>query len=244
MNLSTSCGPSSLFFRASWGKGEVLMRWSSGWCFLFPFIRNCSGWFIAVLFSVNHSKRHVPLFPHQIFHLRGERAEFIWAFIRCWDKSYFHSACFAILIRFSSHVNQEVIVLGKLLTRFVPMFVWCQRTMVHMRLLRRMLQSLALSMITKNFSTHSLNCAAFRRCLQRTGSIVFGTQDPTPRRSSLHPIWKERRVVIDSFPSRIEQNHPWRKQQPRHAEAYGSRGQFCRSVALACFVPQGDRTKR
>ena len=49
-----------------------------------------------------------------------ERAEHIWVFIRCWDNHQVLRVCVVILDRFSGNVNEEVVVLGRILDALGP----------------------------------------------------------------------------------------------------------------------------
>ena len=49
-----------------------------------------------------------------------ERGEHIWVFIRCWDINQFRRVCVPILDRFSSNVNEEVVVLGCIIDAIEP----------------------------------------------------------------------------------------------------------------------------
>ena len=49
-----------------------------------------------------------------------ERCEHIWVFIRCWDNNQIRRVCGAILDRFSSNVNEGVVVLGRIIDSVGP----------------------------------------------------------------------------------------------------------------------------
>ena len=92
---------------------------------LFRVLHNYSSLLIAVLLLVNHSKRHVSAFLIKVFRWVKsysycwiefeERDKHICVFIWCWDISLFRWVCEANLNRFSSNVNEKVIVLGRVI---------------------------------------------------------------------------------------------------------------------------------
>ena len=107
-----------------------------------------------------------------------ERGDHIWVFIRCLDNNQFHRVCVAILDRFSSKVNEEVVVPGRTIDALGP----------NVRVVSEQGGPHALVEAYVNFSGTGcqqklikyplFNLRFFKRCLQRTASSVFRTLDP------------------------------------------------------------------
>ena len=114
-----------------------------------------------------------------------ERRKHIWFFIRCWDNSQFGRVCVSILDRFSSNVNEEVVVSGRIIDGLGPN--------VHLVSVQGGPQALAEAYVNflgsayqqKLIEYRLFDLRFFKRYLQRTASSFFGTLDPTPCRSSL-----------------------------------------------------------
>ena len=49
-----------------------------------------------------------------------EQGEYTWVFLRCWDSSQFRRVSVAVLDRFSGNVNEEVVVLGRIIDAIGP----------------------------------------------------------------------------------------------------------------------------
>ena len=49
-----------------------------------------------------------------------EQGEYFWVFIRCWDNNEFRRVCVAMLDRLSGNVNEEVVVLGRIIDALGP----------------------------------------------------------------------------------------------------------------------------
>ena len=107
-----------------------------------------------------------------------ERSEHIWVFIRCWDNSKFRGACVAILDRFSSKVNEEVVVLGRIIEALGPtVHVVSVQGGPH-ALLEAYVSFLDSGYQQKLIEYPLFDLRLFKRCLQRTASKVFGILDP------------------------------------------------------------------
>ena len=107
-----------------------------------------------------------------------ERGEHVWAFIRCWDNSQFRRVCVSVLDRFSSNVNEEVVVLGRIIdalglnVRVVPVHGGPRALVeVYVNYMDSGYQQ-------KLIEYPLIDLRLFKHCLQRTASIVFGTLDP------------------------------------------------------------------
>ena len=49
-----------------------------------------------------------------------ERGEHIWVFVRCCDNNHFRRVCVAVLDWFSGNVNEEVVMLGRIIDAIGP----------------------------------------------------------------------------------------------------------------------------
>ena len=135
-----------------------------------------------------------------------ERGERICVFVRCWNKSQFRRLCAAILSRFSNKVKQEV---SKSVTLLDPMFLGGHRTVVHMRLLRRMCR------IPQNGYHHKLmenpffDLRLFESWLQQTASSVFGSLDQLLLFDGVYcqQTGRNRKLWLDGFLSHFEEGH-------------------------------------
>ena len=107
-----------------------------------------------------------------------ELGDHIWVFFRCWDNNQFRRVGVAIFDCFSGNMNEEVVVLGRIIDAhgsevrvvsvqggphaFVEAYVNFLGSGYQQKLIENPLFDLRL----------------FKRCLQRTASSVFGTLDP------------------------------------------------------------------
>ena len=104
--------------------------------------------------------------------------EHIWVFIRCRDNSQFRQVYVAILDRFSSTLNEEVVVLGRIIDAIGPdVRVVSVQGGPH-ALVEAYVNFLGNGYQEKLIGYRLFDLRLFKRCLQRTASSVFETLDP------------------------------------------------------------------
>ena len=107
-----------------------------------------------------------------------QRGEHVWAFIRCWENSQFLPVCVSVLDRFSSSVNEEVVVLGRIIDAHGLNVRVVSAHGGPRALVEAYVNYLGSKYQQKLIENPLINLRLFKHCLQRTASIVFGTLDP------------------------------------------------------------------
>ena len=107
-----------------------------------------------------------------------KRGKQIWVFIRCWENSQIRRVCMSILDRFSSNVNEEVFLLGRIIDAIGPDVRVVSVQGGPQALVEAFVNFLD-SGYQWNLIEHPLfDLRLFTRCLPRTASSFFGTLDP------------------------------------------------------------------
>ena len=124
-----------------------------------------------------------------------KRGEHNWVFVRCWDNNHFRRVCVTILDSFSSNVKEEVVVLGRTIDALGPeVRVVSEQGGLH-ALVEAYVTFLGSGYEQKRSKHPLFDLSLFKRCLQRTASSVFGTQDPYSMTKFTLNRLKGRRVV-------------------------------------------------
>ena len=107
-----------------------------------------------------------------------EQGEPIWVFIRCWDNNQFRRVCVSNLDRFGGNVNEEVVLLGRIIDALgTDVRVVSVQSGPH-ALVEAYVNFLGSGYQQKMIEYPFFDSPFFKRCLQRTASSVFGTLDP------------------------------------------------------------------
>ena len=171
-----------------------------------------------------------------------QRGEHIWVFIQCWDSSHFRRVCVSSLDRFSSNVNEEVVVLGQIIDAIGPdVRVVSVQGGPH-ALVEAYINFLGSRYQQKLTEYPLFHLLLVKRCLQRTASSLFGNLDPYSMRVHCEQAEGGGDSWLDGFSASIGESHY--KQQSWHARTCWLHGQFCGNMAFDCFVPEGDSAKR
>ena len=107
-----------------------------------------------------------------------EQGEHSWVLLRCWDNSQFRRVCLPILDRFSGNVNEEEVVLGRIIDAFGPDVNVVSVQGGPRALVEAYVNFLGGGYQQKLIEYPLFDLRFFKRCLQRTASSVFGTLDP------------------------------------------------------------------
>ena len=154
----------------------------------------------------------------------GEWVKHIWEFGRCCDNIHFRRVCMSILDWFSSNVNEEVVVLGRIIDALGPN---AHVVSVHggpHSLVEAYGSSWAVDISKSWLSIRCLTCVLSNDALNALRQVSLELWTPTQWWSSLWNGWRGQRVVI----GRLVDQH-WKKghheQQYRHARTRWRRGQ-------------------
>ena len=107
-----------------------------------------------------------------------EGGEHIRVLLRWWDNNQFRRLCVAVLDRFSSNVNEEVVVLGRIIDAIGPNFRVASVQGGPHALVEAYVNFLRGGYQQKLIDYPLFDLRLFKRCLQRTASGVFRTLDP------------------------------------------------------------------
>ena len=107
-----------------------------------------------------------------------ERGKHIWAFIRCWDNSHFRRVYVSILDFFSSNVNEEVVVLGRVTDALGPNVCLVSVHGGPHVPMEAYVSYLGSGYQQKQTEYTLFDLRLFKRCLQWTVWSVFGTLEP------------------------------------------------------------------
>ena len=108
----------------------------------------------------------------------GERSEYVWALLLCWDNNQFRRVCVSILNRFSSNMSEEMVELGRVID---ALGLNVRVVSVHggpHTLMEAYINYLGSGHQQKLIEYPFFDLRLLKRCLQRTASSVFGTPDP------------------------------------------------------------------
>ena len=103
-----------------------------------------------------------------------EWGEHIWVFIRCWDNNQFRRVCVPILDRFSSNVNEVVVVLGRIIGAISRDVRVVSVQGDPPALVEAYVNFLGSAYQQKLIEYPLFDLRFFKRCLQRTALSLFG----------------------------------------------------------------------
>ena len=231
----------------AWSRDEVLV----GIVLLLVVSYTCSlAYWCCVL--VDHFEWSVP--PHSCSHVwlgeeswemsmeLEERISEVWVLVWTWERYTFRRVCVAVPNRFSTKPTLEATVLGKILDAAGP-----DTAVVSLHGGPHALAEVFASYLGSGYQAKLVEYPTFdlrllKRCLQRTGSSVFGSLDPFSLTEFIVNRLKGRNSRLDGFSSSVALGH----RHPRFVDARArQRGcEHCWGTALDRVISQRDWPKR